>query len=246
MTFQLFEPHKQNLFCEITNRHNGVSPKPYEFLNLALHVGDNTINVMKNRSSLAQEYDFLIENLIYMEQTHSDNIQIIEHTGFNKIENCDAVITNQSNIPLMVMVADCIPIMMYDPIHRVIAAVHAGRNGTFKEIAPKTIQKMQKHFDTKPNQLLVALGVSIHPCCYEVGEDLADITKQSFGEKYIQTRQNKRYLDLQTLNHDQLLNIGVPDENIEISPICSCCNTNYFSYRRDGITGRFAGVIKLK
>jgi YfiH family protein len=246
MQFQLFEPYRHKLFCEISNRHGGVSPKPYDTLNVALHVGDNPINVLKNRTILADEYDFLIENLIYMDQTHSDNIQIIEHTGFNKIENCDAIITNQSNIPLMVMVADCIPAMLYDPKNSVIAAVHAGRNGTFKSIITKTIQKMKENFGTHEENINVAMGPGIRPCCYEVSDDLADITKKSFGKKYIQKREGKNYLDLQTLNFDQLLQYGIPEKNIEISPVCTCCNENYFSYRREGVTGRFCGIIKLK
>ncbi len=246
MQFQIFEPYKEKLFCEITNRHQGVSQEPYESLNLALHVGDDPISVIQNRTILAKEYNFIIENLIYMEQTHSDNIQIIQHSAHNKIKNCDAIITNKSNIPLLVMVADCIPIMMYDPVQSVIAAVHAGRNGTFKNIAVKTILKMQQVFNTNPKDVLIGFGASIHVCCYEVGKDLVDITIKNFGKKYIQTQDKKRYLDLQTLNYDQLLQIGVNSKNIEISPVCSCCDKNYFSYRREGTTGRFGGIIKLR
>jgi len=246
MQFDIFAPFETKLFCEVTNRHGGVSPAPYESLNLALHVGDNPVNVLKNRTIVAQKYDFYIENLIYMDQTHSDNIHIVEHAGYNKIENCDALITAQKNIPLMVMVADCIPVMIYDPLHEVIAAVHAGRNGTFKQIVPKTLNKMQKHFGTTLHEVHIALGPSIHPCCYEVGQDLADITLKSFGKAYLHEREGKSYLDLQRLNLDQLTGIGVPEKKIEISPICTSCNQNYFSYRRDGTTGRFAGVIKLK
>ncbi len=246
MQFYIFDAHKEKLFCEVTNRYGGKSKKPYDSLNLALHVGDDPLTVIQNRTILSKEYNFIAENLIYMEQTHSDNIQIIEHCGLNKIKNCDAIITNKPNIPLMVMVADCIPIMMYDPIQNVIAAVHAGRNGTFKKIATKTLLKMQEHYNTNFQDVLIGFGTSIHSCCYEVGEDLVDITIKNFGEKYIQTKDKKRYLNLQTLNYDQLTQIGVKSKNIEISPICSCCNKDYFSYRREGTTGRFCGLIKLK
>lgn len=246
MRFHLFDTYSHELFCEISNRHGGISPKPYDTLNLALHVGDDPINVLKNRTILSEEYHFILENLIYMDQTHSDNIHIVEDTAINKIENCDAIITNQRNIPLMVMVADCIPVMIYDPQNRVIAAVHAGRNGTFKDIAVKTIQKMHEHFQTNFHEVLVGLGPSIHDCCYEVGTEIVDIVQRSFGEKYIKTRASKTYLDLQTLNFDRLTEAGVDPKHIEISPVCTSCDTNYFSYRREHITGRFAGVIKLK
>lgn len=246
MQFECFAPYEDRLFCAVSNRYGGVSPKPYDSLNVALHVGDDPKNVLQNRMILAEKFDYLPENLIYMEQTHSDNIAIVEHAGYNKIEDTDAIITNQRNIPLMVMVADCIPAMLFDPKQQVIAAVHAGRNGTFKEILPKTIAKMQETFDTHPEDILAALGPSIHACCYEVGADLADIAIKSFGKAYVDERNGKHYLDLQKLNRDQLISADLKPEHIEISPLCTSCNPNYYSYRREGTTGRFAGIIKLK
>ena len=180
-----------------------------------------------------------------MDQTHSDNIQIINDTFTNRQENCDGIITNKPNIPLMVMVADCIPVLLYDRVKKVIGAVHAGRNGTFKSISKKAVTIMKEEFDSNPKDIVVSLGASIKSCCYEVGKDLADIAVKSFGDKYVIKRGESFYLDLQTLNLDQLKSVGVKEENIEISPVCTCCDKNYFSYRRDGVTGRFAGVIKL-
>ena len=246
MRSALFAPYADRLFCTITDRHGGVSPAPYDSLNLALHVGDNPENVLQNRIRLAQKHDYYAENLIYMEQTHSDRIAIIEDCAFNRIENCDAIVTDRRNIPLMVMVADCIPVMLYDPVRSVIAAVHAGRNGTFKAIAPKTIREMEEAFGSDPGDILALLGPSIHACCYEVGADLADITIRNFGKTYLREAEGKTYLDLQRLNLDQLLDAGLKRAHIEISPVCTCCDTDYFSYRREGTTGRFAGVIKLK
>ncbi len=241
----IFKPYYKELFANFSDRWGGVSRPPYHELNIALHVEDNPINVLKNREIIAKKFNFYIDNLIYMEQTHSDNIKIIDDTFINKIENCDGIITNKSNIPLMVMVADCIPVLIFDKEKKVIGAIHAGRNGTFKQITKKAINLMIKEFDSNPDDILVTLGPSIHSCCYEVGEDLADIAQKSFGENYIIKRDNRFYLDLQTLNFDQLKSVGVKEQNIEISPICTSCNKNYFSYRRDGVTGRFAGVIKL-
>ncbi len=246
MEFQIFAPYRETLFCAVSDRHGGVSPAPYDTLNIALHVGDNPVNVLRNRTILANRYDYLSENLIYMEQTHSANIAVIDDAAINKIDNCDALITDQKNIPLMVMIADCIPLLLFDPVQRVIAAVHAGRNGTFAQIGPKTVATMQERFATKPGDILAALGPSIHACCYEVGADLADITVKNFGEAYIQKRGEKNYMDLQKLNVDQLTGAGLSPEHIEVSPHCSACDSNYFSYRREGTTGRFAGVIKLR
>ncbi len=241
----IFRPYYKEVFAKFSDRWGGVSNPPYHELNLALHVEDNPIDVLKNREILAKKFDFYIENLIFMEQTHSDNIKIINDTFTNKQVNCDGIITNKPNIPLMVMVADCIPVLLYDRVKKVISAVHAGRNGTFKQISKKAVTIMKEEFGSNPEDIVVSLGPSIHSCCYEVGEDLADIAIKSFGEKYVAKRDGSFYLDLQTLNLDQLVSVGVKEENIEISPTCTSCDKNYFSYRRDGVTGRFAGVIKL-
>ncbi len=241
----IFKPYHKEVFAKFSDRWGGVSNPPYHELNLALHVGDNPIDVLKNREIMSKKFDFYIDNLIYMDQTHSDNIKIINDTFTNKQENCDGIITNKPNIPLMVMVADCIPVLLYDRIKKVIGAIHAGRNGTFKSISKKAVFIMKEKFNSNPEDIVVSLGASIKSCCYEVGEDLADIAIKSFGDKYVLKKDSSFYLDLQTLNFDQLKKIGVKEENIEISTICTSCDKNYFSYRRDGVTGRFAGVIKL-
>jgi len=241
----IFRQFHKDVFATFSDRWGGVSKPPFDELNLALHVEDNPIDVLKNREILAKNHNFYIDNLIYMEQTHSDNIQVIHDSLVNKIENCDGIITNKPNIPLMVMVADCIPVLLYDKEKKVIGAVHAGRNGTFKSISSKAVRVMKENFNSNPKDIVVSLGASIHSCCYEVGEDLANIAIKNFGQKYVIKKQNSFYLDLQTLNKDQLTKVGVLEENIKISKICTSCDKNYFSYRRDGKTGRFAGVIKL-
>ena len=236
----IFRQFEDSLFFTVTSRYGGVSEAPYDSLNLALHVDDNPKNVLENRVLLAEKHNFLIENLIYMEQTHSVNIAVIKDSSVNRVENCDALITNVKNIPLMVMVADCIPILVYDPKKNVIAVVHAGRNGTFNEIGKKSVLKMVNEFGCEVSDILVYIGASIKKCCYEVGAEIARLV----DGKYIEKRDEKLYLDLHSMNIDQLRCIGI--EDIEIAPTCTCCDKDYFSYRRDGITGRFAGIMKLK
>ena len=235
----IFTKFEDSLFFTVTSRYGGVSEAPYDSLNLALHVKDKPKNVLENRTIVSQKHNFIIENLIYMDQTHSANIEVIKDCSTNRIENCDALITNVKNIPLMVMVADCIPILLYDPKKNVIAVVHAGRNGTFNEIAKKTVLKMVDLFECEALDILVYLGASIHKCCYEVGEEIARLVEKKYKEK----RDEKWYLDLHSMNVDQLRSVGIKD--IEISSICTCCDEDYFSYRREGITGRFAGIMKL-
>ncbi len=214
------------LFFTITNRFGGVSKEPYDSLNLALHVGDDPKSVIQNRILLAQKYNFSIQNLIYMDQVHSDKIVNIQTPAINKISKCDAIVTNRRKIPLMVMVADCIGVLLFDPIKRVIATIHAGREGILKNIVQKTIINMQKSYCVDPKDLIAITTPSIGVCCYEVANNIN--------------------LDLKSTLKEQLLISKVKDENINISSICTSCDKNYFSYRRDKITGRFALVAMLR
>lgn len=220
------------VFTLFTNKEDG---------NLAYHVQDNKKNVENNREKLAEKYGYDNKKLIFMEQVHKDNIVIVDKNSENLIDSCDAIITNEKNLPLMVMVADCIPILMYDEQKGVIAAIHAGRNSTFLNIAQKTALKMIKKFECKEENIKVILGPSIQKCCYEVSEELANIVKKSFGEEF----ENNRYIDLQAINKKQLNDIGI--KNIEISSYCTkCSGEDYFSYRKSTNTGRFAGIVVLK
>jgi len=242
----IFSTYLDRVLFHISDRRGGVSPKPYDTLNLALHVGDDPKNVLQNRTILSQNLGFNLQNLIYMDQTHSNRVEVISDPSVNKIENCDALITDMKNIPLMVMVADCVPILFFDPSKNVIAVAHAGRNGTFLQISKVVLKRMNKEFGSNSNEVLVLIGTAIGSCCYEVGEDIADIAIKSFGQKYIRIENERFYLDLKELNKDQLMSMGVKEKNIEISNICTACDKDYYSYRRDGVTGRFAGVMMLK
>ncbi len=238
----IFTPFEDELFFAITSRYGGVSETPYDSLNLALHVGDNPLKVLENRTLIAKKYDFYIENLIYMDQVHGCNVQVIKDCSVNKIENCDATITNIKNIPLMVMVADCVPILFFDKVKKVIAVAHAGRNGTLKEIAKKTILKMESEFNSYTDDILIYLGSSIGQCCYKVGEEIANIVDL----RYIQKRDGEFYLDILNMNIHQMKSVGIKEKNIQTQGICTCCDKDYYSYRREGTTGRFAGILKLK
>lgn len=175
-----------------------------------------------------------------MEQIHSNIVKNI--SNIHNPQKCDALITNKKDTPLMVMVADCIPILFYDNINKIIAVAHAGRAGTFENIAGDTIDKMMKDYNSYPNNIEVILGPSIQKCCYEVSQELATITSKNFGDDFV----DKRNIDLQGINKKQLLEKGIKEENIDISDICTkCSNQPYFSYRKDSKCGRFAGIIML-
>lgn len=209
--------------------------------NLAFHVEDNEINVIKNRKNLALKLGYNYEDLVYMNQIHSANIIVVDENSPKLVDNCDSIITRSKNLPLMVMVADCIPILMFDDKKGIIAAIHAGRNSTFLEISKKTAEVFIEKFSSNPEDINVVFGASIQKCCYEVSEDLSKIVENSFGKKFVENN----YIDLQGINKKQLNDLGI--KNIEISNICTKCGDKpYFSYRKDKKTGRFAGIIILK
>ena len=209
--------------------------------NLAFHVEDNEINVIKNRKNLALKLGYNYEDLVYMNQIHSANIIVVDENSPKLVDNCDSIITRSKNLPLMVMIADCIPILMFDDKQEIIAAIHAGRNSTFLEISKKTAEIFIEKFSSNPEDINVVFGASIQKCCYEVSEDLSKIVENSFGKEFVENN----YIDLQGINKKQLNDLGI--KNIEISNICTKCgDKSYFSYRKDKKTGRFAGIIILK
>jgi YfiH family protein len=225
------------LLLHFSDRWGGVSPEPYDSMNLAYHVGDDPTWVDQNRIRMKEK--IACDSIAVMEQVHGCDVKVVEQGG--NAGACDAIVTNQKGIVLMVMVADCIPILMVDRKKSVVAAVHAGRNGTFLNIASRCVETMVEQFDVVACDLEVHFGPAIGACCYEVGEELVQIARKNFGKHYIN---NERYLDLKQLNTDLLRAAGVVD--IRVSATCTCCNKDYFSYRREGTTGRFAGFIGLR
>ncbi len=222
-----------------TDRSGGVSLPPYDSLNLALHTGDDPSAVLQNRNILQNSIGL---PLYFMRQVHGDNIAVVDKSTPQTLPDCDAMITKRRGIALVVMVADCIPLLLFDEKKGVVAAVHAGRNGTFLNIGAKCVKTMVERFGCRSGDIYAEMGPSIRACCYEISEEMARLVRKSFGESYM----NGRYLDLQSLNRDRLLEAGLREDRIDISDICTCCSTDHFSYRREGTTGRFAGAIWIE
>jgi len=209
--------------------------------NLAYHVTDQSHLVDSARKALALQYDFDLNKLHSMDQIHSNIVKKATQKSYT--QTCDALITNEKDTPLLVMVADCIPILFSDKIAEVIAVAHAGRVGTFTHISTNTIQKMILEYNCDVKNIQVTLGPSIQKCCYEVSDQMAQEVTTNFGNQFV----HKRNIDLQALNKQQLLKIGILEKNIEISKICTKCSDQpYFSYRKDKSCGRFAGLIMLR
>jgi len=208
--------------------------------NIAYHVTTNSSQVDIARKNLSKKYQFELSNLCYMDQIHSNEVKIADPS---QVFKCDALITNKLDTPLMVMVADCIPIIFFDLKKKAIAVTHAGRVGTFNNIASNTIQKLISTYQCDPKDIEVIFGPSIKMCCYEVSSEMAEFTKENFGKEFVQDRN----IDLQGINKLQLLKAGIENTNITINDICTQCgDMPYFSYRNDKSCGRFAGLVFLK
>ena len=225
---------------------------PYLF-SQALHTGEEKSAIITNRHTLAKEFGSDTLHFMVADQTHSDNIHIItnEHTqGWKSlesaIENCDALITNQRNVVLTILTADCVPLLLFDPIQNAIAAVHAGWKGSKLEIVKKTVDKMSQVFGSKPKDIIAGIGPSIGACCYEVSKDVAD--HFSHMPHAYMPKHDKYMLDLPYINKQQLIDAGLKEHHIEMSNICTACEVDrFFSYRQeDGCSGRFMSLIVLK
>lgn len=242
-----------------TTRWGGVSKEPYNTLNMGLHVGDMAEDVVENREIFAEQIGFSIDDLICAQQVHGSNIVIVDgsHRGLGSrdyntaISETDAIITNKSGLALLTNYADCVPLYFFDPVKRVIALAHAGWKGTVAAIGVKTIKKMEEQFDSLAKNILVAIGPSIGPCCYEVDQRLYDEFSAAFSfaqEIFQPISDGKWKLNLWEANRLQVILSGVPEENIINSTICTCCNHDLlFSHRADkGLTGRLAAVLAIK
>ena len=236
-----------NVKHAFTTKNGGVSKDTYTSLNLAFHVNDNPWHVDINHNTLANELGFEKNSLVHMKQIHSDIVHIVaDADNFKTPPTCDALITDKTNTPLMVMVADCSPVLFYDDEKKVIAVAHAGRAGAFKNIVKNVVNSFIKNFGSDAKNIYVSIGASIGECCYEVGSEIYDEACEKDLEYAMSERDNSYYLNVGKILESQLLACGIKKEHIEISNECSCCkNDTYFSYRADGVTGRFAGVIEL-
>jgi YfiH family protein len=241
----------------ISTRIGGFSSFPYESLNLGFHVGDKPEKVLKNRERLASALRIPLENFTFANQVHGNNVKIVTQelkgrgslSYKSAIKEADAMITNVPGIYLTVLVADCLPILFFDHKKKAIGVAHAGWKGTILGIAKRTVEMLEKAFGCSPSTMHVGIGPSIGPCCYEVGLDVALQFKNIYGKGIcFKGSNNKIYCNLWEANRMQLIEAGLPEENIEIAKICTSCNSRYFfSERKEkGKTGRFGAGIMIK
>lgn len=237
-----------NLRHAVTTRDGGVSQAEYSALNLAFHVGDDENHVRENRVLLADALDYDGSTLVAAQQVHGSDSQIVtpEYSGRGALDlesaipDCDALITQTPNLPVLIQVADCAPILLVDPRQKVLAAVHAGWRGAVGNVAGKTLRKMSATFGTRPEDVLVGIGPCLCAECFEVGEEVA----AQAPENCVVRGAEKPHLDLRVLIAQDCIGAGVLQSHIEVMNRCPRCETEtFFSHRgQNGTAGRFGLV----
>ena len=220
-------------------RHGGVSTGKRESLNLGYRWGDDPEHVAENRRRVAAAAGFDISRLQVTKHVHGTRVWVVGDPTPDPAE-FDGLVTNRPGDTLGAFAADCIPMVFADPSRRVAAAAHAGWRGTVNGVAVEVLKTMRERFDTRPEDVRVALGPSIGPCCFEVGPEVVDEFRAKMGDVtgLVVRGPHKDHIDLRVATRFLLERAGVRPESIDDHPPCTRCDaTKWFSYRRDGLEG---------
>jgi len=238
-----------------TTRPGGISRTQYSSLNLYGNHSEEYQNCLENRKILGETLGFAPEKLVLAQQVHGNQVKTIGEKESGRgalshqtaIPETDALITNIPGTPLLLLYADCLPILLADCKKKVVGVVHAGWKGTAKQILSETLKKFQAEYHSDFSDLQIAFGVGISDCCFEIGwETKAELEKVSYSEQAFGERNGKIYANLVEINKSQALKSGVPQENICLpAGFCSFCQEElFYSYRRDQQnTGRHGALI---
>ena len=224
-----------------TTRAGGASASPYDSFNLGDHVGDDPEAVTANRQRLAKVTG--VEDIVWMEQLHTNTVTVVDTSTQVPVEATDAIVTTEPRLGLGVLVADCVPVLFADTKARVIAAAHAGRMGARNGIVANTIDKMVE-LGATPANIQVLLGPAAAGRNYEVPEGMANDVEAHLPGSKTRTTKGTWGVDVRAGLIRQLMSKGVTA--IEADPRCTIEDTDFFSYRRQGKTGRQAGLIWLE
>jgi YfiH family protein len=249
-SFDIFE--KEAVNHGVFTRHGGVSPAPWFSLNTGGMSGDNRENVIENRRRIFSAFNRPVETIYDVWQVHSADVVCADRPRplDQPHEKADAIITNCPDVTLFMRFGDCVPILFFDPVQKVVALTHAGWQGTVKRIVQATVEKMVERYHCKPADILAGIGPSIGVDRYEVGEDVVSRVEDSFGsgkEECIRFIQGRAHFDLWKANQWLLLESGLKADHIQIAGICTATNAqDWYSHRAEfGKTGRFGALITL-
>ncbi len=255
-------PLEQDGFVNgFSTRLGGVSDMPENALSLAGFNDDRAENILENRRRFLKLFpgDWALAGCW---QVHGADVRVVKTAAEAKpAENergdtifCDVIVSDATGVLAGVKTADCVPILLGDPVTGAFAAVHAGWRGTLATAVIVAVTRLAEEYDVKPKDLRVAIGASAGPCCYEVGGDVIDAFTSRFedGAKlFTATRTGHAMVDLLKANRDQLESVGVLPERIHTAPFCTMCRTDlFFSYRKEknvhGKVGRLMAVVGRK
>lgn len=232
-------------------RHGGVSPAPWTSLNQGGTVGDERPNVVENRERSFRFFDRDVHSVFDVWQVHGTTVVCTDQPrGLdNPHTKADAIFTNNPDITLFMRFADCVPIVIFDPVLNVVGLIHAGWKGTVNNVVSEAIQCMIKKYGSQPKDIIAGIGPSIGPDHYIVGDEVREQVQANFGSdarQLLVIKDGKIYFDLWSANQLLLQRQGIG--SIESSRICTACHTeDWYSHRAEkGATGRFGALIALK
>lgn len=256
LCFENLQEH-HNIRHFVSTRQGGCSAGKFESLNCSIKLEPDSNRVVENRKRLLHAVGLSIDTLTLGSQVHSPNVTTVQMkmAGAGALDfetalpESDALITSVPGITVAVLVADCVPLLLYDPVQRVVGAVHAGRMGTLAEIAQRTVEVMSAQYSTVPSDIVAGIGPSICASHYQVSaEAQQQISESSSSDHLIRIAGGTAHFDLWGANASQLIESGVSKENIAIAKLCTYENAEmFFSERRDKKpTGRFcAGICMI-
>ncbi|MBI3359953.1 MAG: peptidoglycan editing factor PgeF [Chloroflexi bacterium] len=242
--------NREDVVHGVFARVGGVSPAPWAALNVGGSIGDERERVIENRRRSFEAVGLPFESIADLWQVHSaDAIRADAPKGaLPYLGRADALVTDRPGVSLYLRFADCVPILLCDPVKRAVGIVHAGWRGTVIGVTGSAVRAMTRHFGSRPADILAAIGPSIGPDHYEVGSEVVEQVHAAFpgANGLLKNVDGRTHLDLWQANARALREAGV--EQIEIAGVCTACNTDlYFSHRGEaGKTGRFGAVIALR
>lgn len=245
-----------NVVHAVLTRHGGTSPQPWDSLNLGGTVGDDPLRVLDNRQRALDGLGLAYDSIYDVYQVHGSEVVCTRSPRPPERPHlkADAILTDQPGVTLLMRFADCVPVFLFDPVHKVVGLAHAGWQGTLKRTAASAVQTMQEQYGSRPADILAGIGPSIGPHHYPVGAEVARQVEEVFGADsrnllhfgYGEEQTNRVKFDLWSANQLVLHQVGV--NQIEISGLCTACHTqDWYSHRAEqGRTGRFGAVIALR
>lgn len=239
-----------------STRLGGVSTGIHATMNLGFQNGDLQTNVYENYRRICTAIGVTPETVVHARQTHKDRVRVVtakdRGKGYNRkrdYDDIDALITNEPEVTLTILTADCVPVFLIDPVMRAIGLAHSGWRGTVARIAAKTVQCMHDTYGSNPKDIIAVTGPCICCECYEVGDEVAEAFRDEFGPKVFERisklKNGKAHINLSETIAQSLLQIGV--EEVTQSNFCTACNSDIlFSHRvTQGKRGTLASFLSI-